>query len=85
MSFVMAARTHRILLVLGLMVVVALALPGSTEAASFDEIKKLIASDPQAGDFFGISVAISGDTAVVGAQQEDAWGDKRGRGISLPA
>ena len=38
------------------------------------EVKKLTASDGQAGDEFGNSVAISGDTAVVGAYQEDAGG-----------
>jgi hypothetical protein len=35
------------------------------------EIKKMRASDPQAGDLFGNSVAISGATVVVGAPYED--------------
>ena len=42
----------------------------SAEAAFLGEVKKLIASDSQAKDEFGESVAISGDTAVVGAHRE---------------
>ena len=33
--------------------------------------QKLEASDAAAGDFFGFSVAISGETVVVGASQDD--------------
>ena len=40
--------------------------PQSAEAAALTEVKKLLASDAQALDNFGRSVAISGDTAVVG-------------------
>jgi hypothetical protein len=40
-------------------------------AQRWGEVKKLTASDTQAGDWFGYSVAISGDTAVVGARKED--------------
>ncbi|MCH8066317.1 MAG: hypothetical protein IIC90_10925, partial [Chloroflexi bacterium] len=53
----------------------ALALPDSTGATSLNEVKKLTSSDAGAGfffDLFGRSVAISGDTAVVGAYVEDA-------------
>ncbi len=64
----MAARLLRISLALGLLVLAALALPASTEAASFNEVKKLFASDAQAGDVFGNSVAVSGDNAIVGAR-----------------
>jgi len=35
------------------------------------EIIKLVASDGAVGDFFGISVSISGDTAIVGAFADD--------------
>ena len=45
--------------------------PRSAEAATLIEVKKLIASDAQAGDEFGRSAAASGDTAVVGAPFED--------------
>ena len=40
--------------------------PDRAEAAFLSEVKKLLASDAEADDVFGISVAISGDTAVVG-------------------
>ena len=43
----------------------------SAEAALLSEVKKLTASDAQAFDEFGGSVAVSGDTAVVGATGED--------------
>jgi len=74
----MSARLRRILLALGLVVLAALALPGSTEAASFSEVKKLLASDAEVADRFGWSVAVSGDTAVVGARHEDAGGTRAG-------
>ncbi len=56
----------------------AITLPESTAAASFNEVKKLTASDAEAGDFLGKSVAISGDTAIVGAWKEDAGGTNAG-------
>ena len=40
--------------------------PQSAEAALLSEVKKLLASDAHVDDEFGISVAVSGDTAVVG-------------------
>ena len=46
--------------------------PQSAEAALLSEVKKLLASDAQEFDTFGISVAVSGDTAVVGATQVNA-------------
>ena len=64
---------------MALALAVVLALPGvSTEAAPTDEVKKLTASDAQADDQFGGSVAVSGDTAVVGAEYEDGVGNSRG-------
>ncbi|MCH8064196.1 MAG: FG-GAP repeat protein, partial [Chloroflexi bacterium] len=48
--------------------------PQSAEAALFNEIKKLTASDAQAFDEFGFSVSLSGDTAAVGARFEDDGG-----------
>ena len=42
-------------------------------AGNWDEVKKLTASDAQAGDVFGKSVSISGDTAVVGTLSEAAY------------
>ncbi len=43
-------------------------------ANNWGQVKKLTASDAQCCDRFGISVAISGETAVVGANVEDAGG-----------
>jgi hypothetical protein len=42
------------------------------------QIKKLVASDADDGDVFGVSVAISGDYALVGAEDEDGSGSNRG-------
>ena len=41
-------------------------------------MEKLTASDAQASDFFGITVAVSSNTAVVGANLEDAGGPEAG-------
>lgn len=41
---------------------------------SWSEQAKLTASDAAAGDWFGYSVAVSGDTAVVGANGDDDGG-----------
>ncbi len=43
---------------------------GQGGAGNWGEVKKITASDAAANDFFGWSVALSGDTALVGA-----WGD----------
>ena len=56
----------------------ALAIPDTTNAASLNEIKKLTASDAEADDEFGYTVAVSGDTTVVGARVEDAGGNFAG-------
>jgi hypothetical protein len=45
---------------------------------SWGQVQKLTASDAEGSDFFGTSVAISGDTAVVGASGEDGLGSERG-------
>ncbi|MCD4750143.1 MAG: PQQ-binding-like beta-propeller repeat protein [Thermoanaerobaculales bacterium] len=42
------------------------------------EVKKLLAGDAQASDFFGYSVAVDGDIAVVGAYGEDGPGFSSG-------
>ena len=64
----------KLTLLVGLVMVLALALPGGADAATLGEVKKLTASDAQADDDFGFSVAVSGDTAIVGAYHEDAGG-----------
>ena len=57
------------------LMVLALFILGSTEnpvlAQNWNEIIKTVASDRGAGDWFGYSVAISGDYAVVGATREN--------------
>ncbi len=45
---------------------------------SWSQQAKLTASDPAGSDFFGISVAVSGDTAVVGALYDDDGGFNSG-------
>jgi len=40
----------------------------------WNDIKKLVASDAEASDYFGGSVSISGDTVAVGAYAEDECG-----------
>jgi len=42
------------------------------------EDTKLLASDGAAGDIFGVSVAVDGDTAVIGAQNDDDNGIRSG-------
>ena len=46
--------------------------------ANSNETAKLIASDAAADDEFGISVALDGDTAVIGARQDDDNGNQSG-------
>ena len=43
-------------------------------AHNWGEVKKLVASDAQASGFLGQSVAVSGDTALVGAQNDEHAG-----------
>ena len=57
----------RVALLAVLVAGLALALPDTTNATSLNEVQKLTASDAGALGFFGFSVAISDDTAVVGA------------------
>ena len=45
---------------------------------NWGEVQQLLASDAEAGDSFGVGVAVSGDTAIVGATGEDAGGSNAG-------
>ncbi len=45
---------------------------------NWGELKKLIASDGAAGDLFGLDVALSGDTLIVGAWRDDDSGENSG-------
>jgi len=44
----------------------------------WNQVEKLVASDAQASDHFGWSVAVAGDIAVVGAAYEDSGGNNSG-------
>ena len=59
-----------------IVLVMTLALVASADVG--DELSKLVASDPSADDYFGVSVAISGDTAIVGAFWDDDAGSMSG-------
>ena len=48
------------------------------DGTSWAQEQKLTASDGTGGDFFGISVALDGDTLIVGANLEDAAGADSG-------
>ena len=48
------------------------------DATTGNQLHKLMASDAQVNDWFGYSVAISGDTAIVGARLEDTGGSNAG-------
>ena len=52
--------------------------PDQDSADTWSEVEKLTASDAELFDHFGGSVAISGDTAFVGARNEDAGGNRAG-------
>ncbi|MFN2272584.1 MAG: FG-GAP repeat protein, partial [Anaerolineae bacterium] len=45
--------------------------PGTPLADNWGQVQELTASDAAMGDFFGLSVAVSGDTVVVGASGEN--------------
>jgi hypothetical protein len=51
--------------------------PGGASAGVIEQVK-LLASDGAAYDSFGYSVAVSGDTAVVGARLDDDNGSNSG-------
>ncbi|MGX9725867.1 MAG: thrombospondin type 3 repeat-containing protein [Candidatus Electronema sp. VV] len=49
-----------------------------TADGTWSQKAKLIAEDGAAGDYFGSSVSVSGDTAVIGAARDDDKGDDSG-------
>ncbi len=49
-----------------------------TPASLVEQVAKLTAADGAAGDMFGISVSVSGDTAIAGAHQDDDAGHHSG-------
>jgi hypothetical protein len=50
----------------------------TVNGASYEQVAKLTASDGAADAYFGIAVSVSGDTIVVGAEQDDDKGDTSG-------
>jgi len=52
-------------------------------AVNWGQVQKLTAGDGAAGDYFGRSVSISGDTAIVGAYGDDDNGDRSGSAYSF--
>ena len=52
--------------------------PAPAQADLGDQLFKLLPNDGAASDFFGYSVAISGTTAIVGAQGDDDNGSNSG-------
>ena len=67
---------HRVIISSVLLFSLLFAGPGF--ALNLSEAQKLLASDGAAGDQFGVQVAIDGDTAVVGAMQDDDRGTNSG-------
>jgi hypothetical protein len=62
---------------LGLLVAASLLIAPAVAVAGFEDAK-LIASDGAASDWFGFSVALSGDMALIGAYGNDDNGDTSG-------
>ncbi len=52
-------------------------------AGNWGEVKKITASDGATGDYFGSSVTLNGDTALVGAYGDDDKGSKSGSAYIL--
>jgi hypothetical protein len=52
--------------------------PDDVNCSDWDQTAKLTASDGAANDWFGCSVSVSGDYAIVGAYQDDDKGDNSG-------
>ena len=75
----MQSRRSRTPVLAGFVVAAAtLASPASAQPCGPDEVAKLLASDGATGDEFGFSVSASGDTAVIGAPQDDDNGSISG-------
>ena len=60
------------------MVVLTLLAPLGWTQPTQNELQKLLAADGAADDWFGVSIALSGDTAVIGAFSDDIYGSDSG-------
>ena len=69
---------HKKLSLILWVVILVLLSRGVMQAQTVNESAKLLASDGAAGDVFGFEVAVSGDTAVVGAFRDDDKGTESG-------
>ena len=56
----------------------SLSFSGAGYGLTLNEAQKLLASDGMGGDEFGYTVALDGDTAVIGAPYNDYWGGDSG-------
>ncbi len=73
--------SHKSLLFLGILLFLFIFLVGNNSSAFGSSViseTKLTASDGAEDDYFGVSVSISGDTLVVGADFDDDNGDDSG-------
>jgi len=61
-----------------ILLMVLFILPAGSAYAGWPEVEKLLAADGAAEDWFGRSVSISGDYAIVGAYRDDDNGDGSG-------
>jgi hypothetical protein len=74
----LAACTAVFFLLTAALALLALATPSPAWAVTQTEIQKLLASDGAQWDGFGNSVAVDGDTAVIGASGDDDNGEASG-------
>ncbi len=74
---------RRLIVLIGLVVAMAVVLPDTTQATSFIEVNKVLALDANPGDEFGKSVAVSGETAIVGAWNDNGGGFSAGAAYVL--
>ncbi len=61
------ARNHSTFASAGVLLLTAISASATTPA----EVTKLVAEDSASNDFFGFSIALSGDTAMIGALRDD--------------
>jgi len=68
----------RYLLTAAVLLVLLSILPANSAYAGWPEVDKLLAADGAASDYFGYSVSVSGDYAIVGADHDDDNGSDSG-------
>ncbi|MFA5251670.1 MAG: FG-GAP repeat protein [Phycisphaerae bacterium] len=68
----------RTILSFGAAIIILLLISASSVQAEWQEFDKVTAGDGAADDFFGTSVCVSGDYAIVGAYKDDVNGSESG-------